>query len=269
MAEATRGNSEVQSALWGRRAQDWAEVMEGEAGWGLPLYELVLERAGLEPGAEVLDVGSGSGRFARLAADRGHSVSGLDATPAFVEVAQSRTPEGDFRVGEMEALPWDEDRFDLVTGFNSFFLAADMVNAMREAARVAKPGAQVATTVFGRPDRCDSTGLFRAVAALVDGGGDGGEDGGPGLHEEGVLEEIAEQAGLSVEEADHFAFDERYPDLDTLVRGYGSAPPMTRVSAVAGDEAVRRAIADAVAEQRRPDGSYVLREEARFLIARA
>jgi ubiquinone/menaquinone biosynthesis C-methylase UbiE len=39
----------------------------------------------------------------------------------------------------MEQLPWGDDRFDLVTGFNSFF-ANDIVAALREASRVAKAG---------------------------------------------------------------------------------------------------------------------------------
>jgi ubiquinone/menaquinone biosynthesis C-methylase UbiE len=48
-------------------------------------------------------------------------------------------PLGDVRVGEMESLPWNDDTFDLVTGFNSFFFADDMVGALREAGRVANP----------------------------------------------------------------------------------------------------------------------------------
>jgi ubiquinone/menaquinone biosynthesis C-methylase UbiE len=265
--QETKGNRERQAEMWGRRAQDWAEVMEGDAGWGMPLYEQVLDRAALEPGARVLDVGCGSGRFARLAAERGYAVSGLDATPQFVEIARSRVPEGDFREGEMEDLPWDDDGFDLVTGFNSFFLAADMPNALREARRVAKPGALVATSVFGRPERCDSTAVFRAVGSLVD-RGDGGGDDGPGLHEEGVLEEVAERAGLRVVEAGFVAFEERYADFETLMRGYGSAPPFTGVASAVGEDAVLDAVAEASAGLRRDDG-YVLREEAKVLIAAA
>jgi hypothetical protein len=47
-----------------------------------------------------------------------------------------RTTEGDFRVGAMEHLPWPDDTFDLVTGFNAFHMAADFTVALREAARV-------------------------------------------------------------------------------------------------------------------------------------
>jgi ubiquinone/menaquinone biosynthesis C-methylase UbiE len=43
----------------------------------------------------------------------------------------------------MESLPYHDDAFDLVTGFTSFFFANDMIAALREVGRVAKPGAPV------------------------------------------------------------------------------------------------------------------------------
>ena len=62
-------------------------------------------------------------------------------------------PDADLRVGDMEALPYDDDTFDLVTGFNSFFFANDIVAAVREAGRVAKPGAPVVIQVWGAHER--------------------------------------------------------------------------------------------------------------------
>jgi ubiquinone/menaquinone biosynthesis C-methylase UbiE len=85
--------------------------------------------------------------FLRLVADRGAEAFGLDASEALVEIARERVPEAHVRVGEMEALPYEEDTFDLVTGFNSFFFAADLVAALREARRVSKPGAPVVIQV--------------------------------------------------------------------------------------------------------------------------
>ena len=59
---------------------------------------------------------------------------------ALIEFARRRLPAAEFRVGEMEALPYDDDTFDLVTGFNSFFFADDVVSALSEGGRVAKSG---------------------------------------------------------------------------------------------------------------------------------
>ena len=109
---------------WGERARDWADVMEGPRGWGIPVCtNTFFERVRVGESTRLLDVGCGSGRFCRIARDRGATVAGLDATPEPLEIASERTPDGDFRVGDMGELAWDDASFDVVTGFNSFFLA--------------------------------------------------------------------------------------------------------------------------------------------------
>jgi len=71
-------------------------------------------------------------------------------------------PAADLRVGDMQFLPNADDCFDLVTGFTSFFFADDMVEALREAGRVAGQGAPVLIEVWGRPDQNDLEAM-RAV----------------------------------------------------------------------------------------------------------
>lgn len=60
------GSAAIQGDLWGERARDWAEVMEGWNGWGVPLYRQVMERLDVGPGTDLLDVGCGAGRFCRI-----------------------------------------------------------------------------------------------------------------------------------------------------------------------------------------------------------
>ena len=67
----------------------------------------------------------------------------------------SACPTPTSRMGDLQHLPYVDDSFDAVTGFNSFFFADDMVAALREAGRVAKPGAPVVIQVWGRPERFD------------------------------------------------------------------------------------------------------------------
>jgi SAM-dependent methyltransferase len=230
------GSAATQADLWGARARDWAEVLEGWNGWGIPLYRHILERVTVERGTMVLDVGCGAGRFCRIAADRGAHISGLDATASFVEIAQQRIPAGDFRVGDIEHLPWPDDSFDVVTGFNSFIFAADIRGALREAGRVARPGANVAVTVFGRPERCESTNVFGSVGQLLpaQSPADGGS---PALHEEGTLETLAGDAGLTPKEAGYVELAEEYPDLDTFLRGYWPRDPSSALSGRSGSNA--------------------------------
>ena len=263
------GSGGRQSELWSERARDWADVMEGWTGWGIPVYRHVLEHVTVDRDTSILDVGCGAGRFGRIAADRGATVSGLDATASFVEIARERVPDGDFRVGDMEDLPWDDDSFDVVTGFNSFFIAADMVNALREARRVARPGASVAMTVFGRPERCQSTTVFSSLRQFMPprAGSAADDQEGPGLHEEGTLETRATDAGLSPSQAGYLEFTEEYPNLETMVRGYLAAPPFVRAARAAGEEAVREALVEALRPLETSSGRYRLEDEVRYLIA--
>lgn len=260
------GSGKRQSDIWRERARDWADVMEGWSGWGIPVYRHVLGRVLVDRDTSILDVDCGAGRFSRIAADRGAVVSGVDATEAFVEIARERVPDGDFRVGDMEDLPWPDDSFDVVTGFNSFFIAADMVNALREAARVARPGATVAMTVFGRPERCQSTKVFSSLRQLMP-SGPAGEEVRPGLHEEGTLETRATDAGLIPREAGYLEFFEEYPDLETMARGYMAAPPFVRAAREAGEAAVRESLVQALGPLQTSSGRYRLRDEIRYLIA--
>src|SRR5690349_15705842 len=106
----TAGTAAAQGELWGVRARDWAEVQEGLA---RPLYEAVLRKTGIGTATRVLDVGCGSGLFCVVAAERGARVTGIDATAPFIAIARERVPDADFRVGEMEVLPYGDKTFDV------------------------------------------------------------------------------------------------------------------------------------------------------------
>ncbi|MGB3316617.1 MAG: class I SAM-dependent methyltransferase, partial [Albidovulum sp.] len=113
----TTGTSQTNGRLWGARARDWAEVQEGQFA---AAYHAVLAQAGVTTGTRHLDAGCGAGMAAALAASLGAKVAGLDAAEEMLEIARERVPAGDFRQGDLEALPWDDNSFDLVTGFNAF-----------------------------------------------------------------------------------------------------------------------------------------------------
>ena len=118
----------------------------------------------MKAGDSVLDVGCGSGVFLRAVTDLGARAYGLDASRALLQVARARVPEADLRVGDAEQLPHEDDFFDLVTGFNSFFFADDMVAALREGGACREAGR----------DRADpGLGATRALRARADAGGGG------------------------------------------------------------------------------------------------
>lgn len=270
---AQDGSAAAMAAMWGEQARDWAEVMEGPSGWGIPVYARILERVRVDGSTRLLDVGCGSGRFCRIARDRGARVAGLDATEAFIEIARERTPDGEFAVGEMQRLPWQDDSFDIVTGFHSFFLAADMVAALREARRVARPGGTVALSIWGRPERCDSTSLFAAMRRLVDGEAPAAQDAAPNapsrpaLHEEAVILGIARDAGLEPVETAYLPYVEEYPDVETMARGMLAAPPGRAARRATGTDAAVHALREAARPHLSGSGAVRLHEEVRYLIA--
>jgi SAM-dependent methyltransferase len=265
MASTTgSGSAARHGELWGARAQDWAANEDQQT----PTYEEAIRRVGIGPGQRVLDVGCGSGVFVRLVAERGARAFGVDASEALIELARSRTPDADLRVGDMQALPFDDDGFDVVTGFNSFFFADDIVAALREAGRVAKPGAPVVIQVWGPPERCDLSAMRAAIGPFLP-APEPGAPAPPQLWRPGVLEELAEQAGLTPADAFDASWAYDFRDEDALARGMLS--PGLAVQAIRdfGEERVRTAILDALAPKRTPEGGYRLSNEWHYAIARA
>ena len=153
----------VQQGLWGTDPRGWAEVAEP---LNRPLFEAILDATAVGEGTRVLDVGCGSGLTLVLAAERGATVAGLDVSPGLLAVARERLPEADLRLGDLQVLPYDDAGFDVVLGVNAFQFAEDPVAALGEARRVVRPGGLVAASLFAEPERCESTAIHVAMAAL-------------------------------------------------------------------------------------------------------
>ena len=258
------GSAEWWGPLWGERPRDWA-INEDQQ---LPTYEEALRRVGLDAGQRVLEVGCGSGVFLRAAADRGASVDGLDASETLIDLARARVPEAELIVGDMQFLPYDDGQFDLVAGFNSFFFAADMVAALHEAGRVAKPGASVVIQVWGRPDRCDLTAMKQAIAPLLP-APDPDAPVPPALWEPGVLESIAGQAGLTPRSAYDVSWAFEFPDEETLARAMLAPGIIVDLIHAVGERPVREAIVEGLEPYRTASGGYWLTNEWHTLIASA
>jgi SAM-dependent methyltransferase len=261
--EATSGSAERWGPLWGARPADWALSEDQQT----PTYEEALRHVELVPGQLVLDIGCGVGVFLQLVADGGCKPFGLDAAQSLIELARERLPGADLRIGDMEALPYDDDTFDLVTGFNSFFFADDIVAALREAGRVAKPDAPVVIQVWGPHERNDLEAMKQIIRPYAPPRpADAPPE--PDYAKAGVLEQIATQAGLTPEQAFHASWAFEYPDQDTLTRAL--VAPMG-IAMLVGDQEpeLKKAIAEGLAGHRQPDGSYRLQNQYHYLIARA
>src|SRR5215203_1547762 len=121
---------------------------------------LLLARAGLLSGQRVLDLACGTGDITWLAARRGAHVVGLDITPRMIELARAKAASGQgapehprplFVVGDMGALPMPDASFDIVTTGYGLRNVPDLPLAIREVARVLKPGGVFLSLDFNRP----------------------------------------------------------------------------------------------------------------------
>jgi SAM-dependent methyltransferase len=107
----------------------------------------LMERVGVRPGEQVLDVATGTGNIALRAAAAGAQVVGVDLTPELFVTARSRASELDVAVdwveGDAEELPFADESFDAVlSAFGVQFAPRHEVVA-RELARVARPGGRI------------------------------------------------------------------------------------------------------------------------------
>lgn len=258
------GTAAIQGDIWSGSPHDWADLQEPLFA---PLYETVLNEAGIGAGNSVLDVGCGSGLFCHLAAERGAQAAGIDAAPKLIEIAKSRTPAGDFRVGEMEELPFGDGSFDLVTGFNSFQFAADPVNALRQARRVAKPSGLVAMAVWGSAKDCEAAAFVRAQGSVLP----SPPPGAPGpfaLSEPGLLEKMLTDAGLTPQRSGDADAPFIFANGDIALRAIAASGVGVRAIRHAGLEALRVAAMPAIAPFKKPDGSYRMNNKFRYVLAR-
>lgn len=125
------------------------------------LGELVLALTQPEPSSHVLDVACGTGLVSRLFHGHVARVVGLDLTEAMLEQALPVLDEA--KLGRGEALPFDDDRFDIVVSRQGIQFMDDAA-AVREMVRVAKPGGRICLILlcaYGEKDRDEYFEILR------------------------------------------------------------------------------------------------------------
>ena len=259
------GSAAVNGGLWGSAAEDWAAIQEQTCA---PVYRAVLQRSAPVAPFDYLDVGCGAGMAACIAHEAGARVYGLDASAELLAIARRRLPDADLHVGEMEALPFADASFDLVTGFNAFQYAAHPTAALAEAKRVARPGATVVVMTWGEPQGMPAAAVVSALRPLLP----APPPGTPGpfaLSDEGALRAFAMEAGLTPTEVFDVDSPWHYPDLDTALRGLRSSGVAARAIAAAGLDAVNAAHRAALLPSVQNDGSITVGASFRCLAANA
>ncbi len=125
----------------------------GSGGRGLLYRQEALARAGLQPGARVLDVACGTGLMSEAATrqTRGQiSLVGVDPSPGMSARARAKM-QLEFHEGVAESLPVPDAAFDLVMMGYALRHVPDWNRAFREFARVLRPDGRVVVLEITRP----------------------------------------------------------------------------------------------------------------------
>ncbi len=249
---------------WGARALQWAYLFEPYA---RPANELLFDRLGIGDGARLLDIACGSGFAACLAAERQARVSGLDAAEALVTIARTRTPSGDFRVGDMFDLPFADDSFDVATSFNGIWKGCE--GALQEARRVLVANGRLGLTFWGRYDRLGLMPYFLKVIELSppEHGAANMEHGDTGR--EGVVEEMLGATGFSLVERGDVDVVSEWPDTDTAVRALAAAGPSVPAIEAVGYETFCEALHEVISPLFDQDVGVRVTSEFGWIVASA
>src|SRR4051812_10932773 len=233
---------------------------KGPNGWRAPLHAAVLEAAAVGPATTLLDLGCGTGLFARAATDRGARVTGIDLDPAAVARATAEVPEGVFVVGDAQEPP--SGPFDVVAAVQLLMHVADPTAVLSAAART---GAVVAATVWGREHECDIRLFGEALSSWL---GPRPARSGPPVTDPDRLCTMAERAGLVVERLDEVVCPFEYADEDDLLGPLFESALGQAVGRRAGPVALRAAVLQRLEPYRTAAGGYRLANLFRVLVAR-
>jgi SAM-dependent methyltransferase len=163
MIDELTDHKQTQRAMWA--AGDYAAFAPLVAEVG----ERLVARVGIAPGATVLDVACGTGNVAIPAALAGARVTGVDLTPEHFPAARARAAAAEVEIdwveGDVEALPFEDDTFDLVLSSFGCMFAPRHALAAAELARVLRPQGRLGICAF-TPDGAGGD-FFRTLGALA------------------------------------------------------------------------------------------------------
>jgi SAM-dependent methyltransferase len=256
------GSSEVQGKLWGAAAQNWAELFEPTS---RPIWVAMLDSAEVNQETYLVDLGCGGGGSSVLATERGARVAGLDAAEALVDIARERVPDGDFRVGDLEELPYDDNNFDVAFASMSIMFTTNPSIALGEMKRVTVSGGCVTVGIWGKPEDCEYRHILKAVADTLPSPPPG--EGPFSLSEKGLLEGMMESAGLKVFDSGEVDTPFRFADFEIMWRVVSSAGPIQSAKQVVSEQELKAVIIRAAKPFQSDTGKILLNNRLRYITA--
>ncbi len=276
-----------QQVIEGQR-QDWNRVAGGWEKWDrffdeqmAFLNHRLVADARLRSGLRVLDLGSGTGYPALLAAQTvgpSGSVIGIDLADRMLDVARRKASSlaltnVTFRTGDATSLPFETGSFDAVTSRFCLMFLPEIPRAAAEIARILKPGGWLAAAVWSAPDKNPSIRLsMEAIKQVVE--LPTPDPAAPGifrLAKAGDLSGMLQQAGLTdmtehefLAEWSYASAEEYYTSLTEI-----AAPVQNLMATLSADQTqdVKQRILQAATQYRR-GGRIVFPIAVRMVAAR-
>jgi len=155
---AIRAARETQAQdYFSAHAETWDELRRLHSADEL-VEDALAKALSVAPLGRVLDIGTGTGRMAELFAETADHVVALDKSPAMLRVARARLQKLDSEridmvQGDFTSLPLAEAQVDTVLFHQVLHFAHDPAAALREAARVTRPGGRIAIVDFAAHSR--------------------------------------------------------------------------------------------------------------------
>jgi SAM-dependent methyltransferase len=183
---------------------------------------VLISAAGIGDGHKVLEVGCGTGIFARaaikLVGSKG-SVTGLDLSDSMLGVAREISPDVDFRQGNAINLPFDDSTFDAVVSSFLLMFVPDPVAAVSEMWRVLRPGGRLVVSVWeALGQNSVYAGLVNIARQRIDDQAGDSLAWPFALGEKGKLAEIFRSAGIDQETISVHDGRAHFPSLEDFVR---------------------------------------------------
>ena len=160
-AEAPPADFDAQErSRWAGQAGDYRKSYALVCAGAVPY---LADPVSIRPGSLVLDVGTGTGTVAAAAVAQGAKVTAVDADPGMVATAAALVPEAEFHVAGLPALPFGDQRFDVVLANFVINHVGQPRAALAELRRVTVLGGRVAVTAWPQPPSPAIALLTRAI----------------------------------------------------------------------------------------------------------
>jgi len=235
-----------------------------------PLWKAMIAAAKVGKGTRFLDAGCGSGCACAMTADLGAMVTGVDASEALVNIAQKRLPNEEFRVGDIEELPYQDNSVDVSFCAQTLMLADSPSKAVQEMKRVTVPNGLIVIGLWGAPEKCDMARCGKAVLETITRSFPNQAIPTPTLFSvspPGVLEKLIEQNGLTILDSEEFDVQFECPDFETFFRGMKASGPFQGLMRLIGEQNCKEVFYKAVKFLQDSKGAVRLKNSVRYIIA--